>query len=528
MRREKRRGLNLTPIFSILILILSLLFSFIREASAQHLVGTYTTSAPEATMFFLNPGYLNPAFGSGALGMQSNPAGLHTVRGSRLSMAVGTSQSSTGRFSLNVVDESEIYDPVTLETEFELRESGGLGAIGFAHQTGNWVWGIAIMQARTGGVSLQAQGSVRLNTNFTLDTPITKKHYSELPVDEIPVTWHVNAQSDVRFWSTPAELYLSIQPILAGFSVQKGHFSFGGGLTWLRLLSSDDTGGIYSQADAKASITGIPQGTDPVTHQEWKGSVTAQADISDQPLLAQYNFSVSGDRFALKLGGMMNYKLLSLGISYTHGFKGTVNGSYNITTITTTGLPDEDLLSDIDLDLTLHPELHGQASLSLRDFKKDTLLTRDRGLFAIGGYHSFSMGLHFLIFGVFAGAEIPKSYPDIYSATLGIYTEFPIPKTPVRLNLGFISRSDGIMNNIDFGVPYRIVSHVGAGLALKLPTRQWFQFGQEDSWLRFGARSSLTSYALNVFESNVEEMKLAHIPSAFESIAWSLGLTVSY
>ena len=514
--------------FVIILMVIGILASSHRPCDAQHITGTYTTSAPEATMFFLNPGYLNPAFGSGALGMYSNPAGLHVVKGNRLSFAYGSSQSSTGQLSFQALDETDFYKPITLDTQFEIKETGGLGAVGFAHQSGNWVWGIAMMQARKGGVSLQAQGSLDLTASFEYDIPITRELYSDLPVEEIPVTWNVDTRGTLEFSSTPAELYLSIQPIMGGFSWQKGHFSLGAGLTYFQLKSSNDTGAIYSQVDGSATITGTPHGIDPKTGLAWHGILGATVNIQDQPLVATYNFDISGQRFAFTVGGMMNYKPLSLGISYTHGFKSTITGSYDITTITTVDLPDKDILSDVELDLELQPELRGHASLTLRDFKKDTLVTKDSGSLNIGGYHAVSVGLHFLIFGAFVGAEVPQTYPDIYSGYFGLYMDFPLPKLPVRFNAGFITRSDGVMNETDFNIPFRVVSHVGAGLAFRLPTHEWFHFGHEHSWLRFGVRSSLTSYAVEILKAEMTETDNEKIPPAFESIAWSIGLSLPF
>ena len=511
------------------ICIFLLIFFLTDRSAAQHLVGTYTTTAPRASLYFLDPGYVNPAFGSGAIGIQSNPAGLSAVTGSRLSAAVATSQSVTTNFFHQLIGENDIYKPIQLTAQLNIEEAGGLGAVGFAHRSGNWVWGLTIMQARKGGLAFQANGSLDLSTHIDLETTITEEMVNGLPVDELPVRWDIEANGALNLQSTPAELSLSILPILGGISYQKGHFSLGAALGYYQLTSSNEIGQFRSHLEADATVIGQPHGIHPVSGLPWRGSIQADVHIVDEPLLAEYQFDISGHRLALSIGAMMNFKLLSLGFSYAQGFTGRVEGSYSIATITTVDLPDKNLLSDVELDLSLEPEIQGRASLALRDFQKDTVIVRDAGIFNVGGFHSLSAGVHFLIFGAFVSADIPKSFPNIYSTSFGVYSTFPIPKLPVRFNVGFITSSDGIMDNAEFSVPFRIVSHIGGGLSFKLPTHRWLDMGKEPAWLRLGVRSSLTSFVTRAIEAEANEAAISLDTSAlFESAALSFGLTIPY
>jgi len=315
---------------------------------------------------------------------------------------------------------------------------------------------------------------------------------------------------------------------MAGFSYQKGPFALGAGLTYCRYFSSNDIGVIYTDLEANATIVGQPQGIDPFSNTPWNGRIVADLSLRDNPLAAQYQFNIKGHRYAFSLGGMMNFKLFSVGINYTNGFRGSVEGHYDITTITTVDLQDRDVLSDVDLDLTMQPEIEGHARLSLFDFEKDTTMMRDRGIFDIGGYHSLSAGIHFLIFGVFGGVEIPKSFPDISSVSVGAYSEFPLPKLPVRFNIGFLTRTEAVTNEDGFGVPYRVISHTGAGLAFKLPFDKWFNIGEEPGWFRVGVRSSLTPLVLGFLTTDLEDASEPRVDSLFKRVAWSFGLTIPY
>lgn len=516
-----------------LFIVFIILFCQTPESFGQHIIGTYKTSAPDASMFFLNPGYQSPAFGGSTLGMTSNPAGLQSVKGTRLSLSYATPQSASSNFSFQVPEENDLYVPFRLDTQIDLQEVGGLGAIGLAHRTGNWVWGLSILQARTGSLSLQAQGYIDLEAEFELDTPITREQFSDLPVEEVPVTWDVNTTGTLVFHSTPAEVSVSSQPITAGCSVQKGVFSLGAGITYTRYYSSKNIGELYSQLDANAVVAGEPYGIEPNSNLPWNGRIIADLRLDDDPLRAQYQFNMSGHRFSFSFGGMMNYKLLSIGINYTHGLKSSVNGLYNITTITTVDLQDRDILSDVDLDWSTlveegEPYVVGRARLNLYDFKKDTTIVRDSGNFNIGGYNSISAGLHFLIFGAFAGIQVPQANPDLYSTSFGIYSDFPLPLLPVRFNIGLTARMDGIVDESSVTIPYRTIAHIGAGLAVKLPFDKWFNIGAEPGWFRIAARSSLAPYALDGYVSKLEEASELEAGSVFDRMAWSFGLMLPY
>ncbi|RPH90387.1 MAG: hypothetical protein EHM72_19165, partial [Calditrichaeota bacterium] len=329
----------------------------VADLFSQHITASYFSTTPEASLFFLNPRCLSPAFGSGALGMLSNPAGLHSVDGRQFSIAYAGSATSTGEFDLDLVDESEIYQTITLNTQVGISESGGLSGIGYAQQFGRWRVGFGIMQARQGGINVMASGEVDAQTTFDFDKALTSEIVQDLPVDELPITWNVDTQAKLNFSLSPTKLSLAILPVMSGISYSSRHFSLGAGLVYYRLSSSHQTGVLTSEFSTNTTIVGTPYGNDPISGLPWSGSINAELDIRDNPLTATYHFDVSGHRYALMFGGLMNTKLLSIGASYAYGFKGTISGNYDITTVTTIGYPQENLFSDVRLDLSTSPEV---------------------------------------------------------------------------------------------------------------------------------------------------------------------------
>jgi len=510
------------------LLALAIYLSMPPSMHAQQITGSYTTSAPEASLFFLNPGYINPALGNGVLGMQSNPAGLRSVSRRQFSVAFAAPQSSDSRFTFQLIDSNSVYLPFDVNADIQMKEMGGISAIGYAQQHGAWTWGVSMLQPRHGGVTLDAGGIFDINTAFQIDKPITKEMVPDLPVDEIPVTWDVDTKLQVGLHSQPAELYLSVLPIEAAVAVEKGVFALGAGLTYYHISSSSDVGRITSSLQGTASVTGRPFGIDPESNEAWIGEIGADVSFYDEPITALYNFQVSGHRFAVSFGGVMNWGVLSLGANYSHGFKANINGSYDISTIVTAGLPDISSLTNVQLEYSTSPLISGHAKMDLNHFAKDTLSWSNSQLVNMGGYNSFSLGLYFLGLGAFVGADVPQIMPDLLSTYLGAYIDMPLPWLPIRVDAGGIYRSDSFMSDASTVAPIRVTTHIGGGVSIKTPFNRWFKLGDQPGWLRVGVRSSLTSVAMSVIEKQVADPEDESLPNVFENLAMSLALEVPF
>jgi hypothetical protein len=507
-------------VFILLILIPAL------YAHSQQIIGTYTTSSTESGLFFVNPGYFNPANGSGVLGMQSNPAALGSVEGRELAFTGILPASSTGLFSLQARKSSEIYNALDLDAEIELKERGGIAGAGFAWQTGRWRFGGAILQPRLSSLSFKMMGSTLINSHFEVDQPITRNIVPDLPVEEIPVKWQVDTQLRLTLSGKPATIAIGVLPVSMGVAYKVGVLSVGAGLTYYHMYSNNEQVHFNTSLTGTSRISGTPYTTDPITGKQWRGTLAAECTVNDEPLAGYYNLKLSGDRFALSFGGSLNLPLLSIGASYAYGFKSSVTGNYDLKTVFTTGLPEFVDLSMANIDWSLRPELKGSVTLKLDDFKKDSLSNQDHGRLTLNGYHAYSAGIHFLCMGLFGGAEIPVSPPDLGSITFGAYLDFPVPMTPVRLNVGIIHRSDGVWTEDQSFIPFRVLAHVGAGIAIKIPYYKWLSIGNRPGWLRLGLRSSLTGMTLSAFEKKTSETKNEALPSLTDAMALSIGFEV--
>ncbi len=496
--------------------------------SAQQATGSYQGTVPEACLMFLNPGYLSPARGQGALGIMANPAALHTVNGRQAAVAFGLPESADGRFTVRVSDSSDVYGTLDVETSLGLKEMGGLAGVGLAQQYRRWRFGLAFFQPRRGGITLEAHGDLQLETHFQVQTPITRAMIPDLPVEEIPVQWDIRTTVNASFVGGPAELYVAALPVAAALSYTRRPLTLGVGLTYYRLSTSNRPAQFRSHISARGAVTGTPMGIDPLTNQPWWGTLQGQFSLEDDPLFAHYKLDLRGDRFAASAGALLALGPLSVGVSYTRGFPTTLHGEYELTTIRTAGEPAYVRLSGASLRWDNRPQLIGQASLDVANFAKDSVVYRSEGDVHLGGYHSLAAGVHLFFLGVFGGVEMAEDFPDLSSAYLGAYVDIPLPLLPVRLNAGVLQRADALQTGSEDFAPFRVVSHVGAGLAVRLPIARWLSIGTQPSWLRIGLRSSLASVALKAFTEKTDEPLERVLPKVTETLALGMGLDLPF
>lgn len=494
------------------------------SVQSQQITGTYTISSPEASLFFLNPDYMNPARGGGAIAIGCNPAALTGISDRLVTLAFGLPRSSTGAFRVEAADSSDVYSAVSVDTELKLREMGGLAAIGYGQQHGRWFWGLSLMQPRRGGFSLSARGQVDLDAHFTLNTPITPMIDPDMPVDELPVKWDVRSRISLSLSGNPAELYLATLPIAAGFAYKRGPLSLGIGLNYQYIYTSQGIAQLNTHISGTATGVGTPHGVDLSTGLPWTGRIDATITVDDDPIKATYKIDASGSRFGLSFGTRLDWGPLSLGGSYGYTFRGNISGNYYLTSINTIDVPAEVAFSRVHINWSGHPAVNGTVDFGVADFKKDTLTYQESGRLSLGGVHTYTAGFRLLFLGAFVGGDIPEKEPDLTSIYFGIYIYTPIPKTPVRINIGVVNRTDGVRSKESYLTPFRVVSHIGMGVSVRLPLNRWMHINNQENWLRCGLRSSLASWMLNSFEEDGKKTTKQSLPSLTENLSLSLGL----
>jgi hypothetical protein len=496
-------------------------------AWGQQAVGSYVATTPEASLFALNPAYLNPAAAQGPIGLITNPAALASVRNTEFGLAFGLSHSDRGRFNMQLVDATQEYESVTVQSEIKMEERGGLAAFGVGRQVGNFALGLGIMQPRQAGVRMSASGKSSMVFHFDVDEPITRETVPDLPVESIPMRWRVDVQTDVDLRSSPAEIYLSTLPVFLGAAYRMGPLSLGVGAKYLRISSSNESATMTASLRGTANIVGTPYGVDSVSGQPWTGTMRAFAQLEDTPFEAEYQLGLEGSRWAIIAGSSLDLKLLKLGFTVERAFRDKLKGSYRIRVVHTAGPPIDPGVSNVTLDVSQLPRVDGNANLSFRDFEKDSISFSNVGELEIGGYTGISGGLQFLIFGFYAGGEIPRNPPDFGSYYFGGYLDLPLFILPVKIRTGLLQRMDFIYTEEEDVVPIRSVLHVTAGASFRIGVRRILPALRQPLELQVGIRSSLLPLAFSQIQDESEGLEDIDLPSLGETLTLGFGLRIA-
>ena len=419
------------------------------------------------------------------------------------------------------------FDDVTLRSEFKMEEKGGLAAFGIGRQVGKFVLGFSFMQPRRAGVQFSASGKSNMRFHFDVDEPITAETVPDLPVESIPMLWRIEAQADLELRSKPAEISLSTLPLFFGAAYRLGPLALGAGLKYLRISSNDAVATMTASLRGSAAIVGTPYGEDPIFGLPWSGSVRAEAQFEDQPFEATYQFGLKGSRWAFTAGSHLNLKVLKLGLTFERGFRDKLEGSYRIRVLHTSGPPIDANLHNVTVDLSKLPNVEGNANLSLRDFKKDSLVFAGDGQVNIGGYTGIAGGLQLLIFGLYAGAEMPSDSPDFGSFYFAGYIDLPLFFVPVNLRAGFLQRMDFFYTEEEDIVPYRSVFHLTAGTAIRFGVQRFIPALHQPVELQVGVRSSILPLAFNQVKDESEGLKDSVLPNLVETLTLGLGLRIA-
>jgi hypothetical protein len=506
--------------------VLLLLLCFASAALSQQVAGSYAITTPEASLFALDPASLNPATARGPIGLIGNPAALASVQGTQFGIALGFAHSDRGQFNLQLLEAVPEFEAVNLRSEFKMEEKGGLAAFGIGRQVGKFVFGFNFMQPRRAAVQMSASGKTNMRFHFDVDEPITAETVPDLPVESIPMLWRIEAQADLELHSKPAEISLSTLPLFFGAAYHLGPLALGAGLKYLRISSNDAVATMTTSLRGTGAIVGTPYGEDPYFGLPWSGTVRAEAQFEDQPFEAQYQLGLKGSRWACTFGSNLNLKVLKLGLTIERGFRDTLEGSYRIRVLHTAGPPIDPNLHDVTLDVSQLPNVEGSASLSLRDFKKDSLVFERTGEVNIGGYSGIAGGLQLLIFGLYAGGEIPSNPPDFGSFYFASYIDLPLFFVPVNLRAGFLQRMDFFYTEEEDIVPYRSIFHLTAGTAIRFGVQRFIPALRQPVELQVGVRSSLLPLAFNQVKDESEGVEDNMLPNLVETLTLGLGLQI--
>jgi|GEM_PF-2483365 len=512
----------------LIIIILLLLCATVAKLHGQHASGSYSITTPEANLFALNPAALNPAAARGIIGMSGNPAALASITGSDFGFAVGFAHSEQGSFDIQILDAIPEFEAVTLHSKFTMEEKGGIALIGIGRRYKNFAVGFTITQPRRAGINFNAGGGATMRLHFDADEPITRETVPDLPVESIPMLWHVETATNLEIHSRPAEISISTLPLYWGAAYKWGRLSLGAGLKYLYITSNDGAASITANLSGSATITGTPYGLDQIFGIPWSGTVQAITQFKDQPFAANYKIGLQGSRWVLTTGVSLNLTFLKLGLVLEHGFKDKLDGAYQIQVRHTSGPPLGLQLSNVSLDLHQLPNVTGSATLELSEFQKDSVVFNGSGHIDLGGYTGISGGLQLWIFGLYVGAEMPASPPDFGAFYFAAYTDIPLYFMPVRLRAGFIQQMDFFFTEEEDVVPYRSAANLTIGTAIRFKVQRYLHYIKQPVELQVGVRSSLLPLAFSQVKEEFAGLNDNKLPNMLKTLTLGFGLQLFF
>jgi len=494
---------------------LSFAFLFSQE-TVGNLNLTLSFQTPEASLFFMNPSYLNPAEAKGVRGIFANPSSLGSSGGLETSFAFSLPKTVTFDFDWVASEASQTHEALLIPVKGQLTEKGGVNFFGLAKSFGILGFGFGFMQGSALSLGFDASGKVNLSESFEIDDSLS------FPIDEtdttIPIRWTVDTKIDLSL-EGDGEIGVSSSPLFFGMGAGFGPISLGAGLKLNKYESIGGNPHILTPVTGEIHLTGIPQGG-------WSGLVEASGTIVDTPYKMNLDWSLEGKRWALTLGGTINLGIFKLGVAYEKGFKTSLDGKYRYELISTTGNPSDVTLENFQLDSVniQTGEVYGNAQLSFGNFSKDTTISLREGGFELNGYNTVSLGLGLSVFNIFGGVTIPSNQPEVASLWGGVYFSFPIFLVG-SMRAGLLARVDAIKTESGNFIPTRGLAHIGLGASFSTQLKTLGPAIGVPLTIDVGIKTSALPILLGIL--NIEDLENFEKPGIFSGLTLSLGASLS-
>ena len=511
-----------------ILLVIVLCIHYNRSVQAQDIIGSFSTSTPEAAMMFLDPGLVNPAVSSGVLSLLSNPGGLSATQRPEVDCIWSVVHSTTGQFQIIAVD---TIATLSLDTDIRFRRRAGLTALGLANTFGPLAVGIAIMQPRYSAFEVIDKNIAHFSNDFQVNTLITEEETPDLPVDSISVNWEVQNNGTANIYSDHNINSVSIRPLVVGFSFRTGKTLIGAAIKHFHIKNNSKPASlrITTQRDElMTGVTGTPEGMNGSTGLPWNGELNGIVSIDDTLMQCIYFLELEGNRWAATLGSVFDFDDIELGLTVEMGFRGKLRGRYIYEMIKVNAIPDSVRISEVDISVNPLSEVNGTAQLTLSRFVKDTTRHDSGGNLDADGYFGFSLGARIRSVGLFLGSEIPTGTFDLGAGYFGIYVERPFISSQNRIRFGLFHRSDFMYARKRDFIPLRSTTQLGVGSSLKIPFDGAGGVSIKSCYLHLNVRSSLSWPLFKSVLNNKEEVSVSEIPKLAETIVVGCGLHVSF
>mgnify|MGYP001108511004 CR=1 FL=1 len=472
------------------------LFLVAQETPSVSLPLNFVTSETPASLFFLNPGFLDPSRSEGIVGADLNPSVLAFSKNNiDLYLAGSMSSSANAGLSFDLPLEAGDTTLATLPVElsgtftdqggfdyFGIAGKIGLASLGFVYQRPSYV-SVGLPEGFSFGTTIEAESLTSFDYNYIAGT------------DTVPLRLKLGGSATATLYpALDAEMRQA--PLFFGAALRLGPFAFGFGYKMRKYTAE-------LHAVGRVSLDSARLACDPSSEGWNTDSLDVYLDVpsTDSLFYASYEGVVQSSQNAFLFGITLKpWRFLGVSLGLEGGMKSSVTTIYTRTlylpdTVAGNLTPTEDNVVIDPYDSTVSGRLVlGGGSII---FSADTL--RDEINYNLLQYVAVRGGINLFIINLGGGLELAENASGVYMGTNYITPSvgIPLPKSELRIGSVIAWR---YAKAGDYFIPSVPLIYGGVGLTVKPEANIGGVVLQE---IGVGAKASALAYTLQILSSTV-------------------------
>lgn len=368
---------------------------------------TLKYSYPGSNLFLIHPGFANPSVGRGLIGFSMNPANLNNIERLEVMFAVSPPMSSelSTQFDIPFDTLTPFIDTVSIPTDLDIRQSGGIDFIGIGFRLKDWGFGVGFQRGDFLGLDFSAQANPSADYGLDFEYTFTHADIPEIPIGySIPVQIHFTGSGDLSFNGSGDGSFMS-NSFVAGTAREIFGIECGLGL---QLTPVSLTGGLTGLFDGQVVGSGeiSVEAID-----DWQINATFDAEIeADSIISCLGDIDISFALSTLTWGIKKEWRYVNLGLCGEFSWPTFISGDYRLlasipSTMPAIRIDDDNLIVD-----TVNNIISGHATIVVYDFEKGDSVYQNPVSTLFLGTAGATAGLGFRLWrfetGLFGGASI--------------------------------------------------------------------------------------------------------------------------
>ncbi|MEO0191457.1 MAG: hypothetical protein ABIM46_01610 [candidate division WOR-3 bacterium] len=500
--------------------MLGLFLSIVAQVPTVSLPVEFVTSETPASLFFLNPGFLDPSRSEGIVGADMNPSVLGFSKNNIDLYVAGSMTSSSGAslsFDLPVEAGDTVLASVPVDLDGTFTDQGGFDYFGIGGRLG--LASLGFIYQRPSYVSVGLPDGFSFGTTIEAESLTSFDYEYVAGSDTIPLRLKLGGSATATLYpALDAEMRQA--PIFFGGALKLGPFAFGFGYKMRKYTAELHAKGRVSLDSARLACAPRAEG--------WNtDSLSVYLDVpeTDSLFYAEYDGVVQGSQNAILFGiSLRPLKFLGISLGIEGGMRSSVTTVYTRTiylpdTVAGSLSPTEDNVVVDPVDSTISGSLVlGGGSIL---YSVDTL--RDEIEYNLLQYIAVRGGINLFVVNLGGGLELAENADGVYMGTnyLTPSVGIPLPKSELRIGSVIAWR---YAKAGDYYIPSVPLIYGGAGLTIKPDLNMGGIVLQE---IGIGAKASALAYTLDILSSTVTDRDV-DVGSLMPNFSVSAGLRLGF